>query len=77
LITLVIYDDVGVPIGVLAVATWAIMEGTNNFGVNLGIPMTAFVGTGAIYANAFTDLPQNNGVPYCPEASTSFQIDKP
>jgi PKD repeat protein len=80
LITVVIYDALGVPIGMLEVPTWDIpAESTKPLGIDLDIPMSAFVSppSAAVYVNAFTDLPQNNGVPYCPEASAAFLIVKP
>ena len=38
------------------------------------IPTWAYIGTGMVYANAFTDLPRDGGVSYCPEKSNTFQI---
>jgi len=80
LITVVVYDALGVPIGLLEVPVWAIApESTKPLSIDVDIPMSAFVSppSAAVYVNAFTDLPQNNGVPYCPEASAVFLIAKP
>jgi len=38
------------------------------------IPKWAYVGVGKVYANAFTDLPQDCGIPYCPEVSIQVPI---
>lgn len=38
------------------------------------IPSDFPSGTAAAYAVALTDKPQNNGVPHCPEAKTTFQV---
>jgi PKD repeat protein len=80
LITVVVYDALGVPIGMVEIPAWNIPpESSKSLGVDIDIPMSAFISlpAGSVYANAFTDLPQNNGVPYCPEASSTFQILKP
>ena len=80
LITVVVYDALGVPIGMVEIPAWNIPgESTKFLGVDIDIPMSAFISppSGSVYANAFTDLPQNNGVPYCPEASSTFLIAKP
>ena len=78
LITIVIYDNCGVPIGKAVLPDWSI-EGETTTSVNLAveIPAWAFVGTATVYANALTDFPQNDGVPFCPEGSASFLIEKP
>jgi len=38
------------------------------------IPEYAETGTGKVYASALTLMPKQGGVPYCPEASATFQI---
>jgi len=77
-ITVVVYDECAVPIAVALVSEWSIEgEATAEFSCKLDIPMWAFVGTATVYANAFTDLPSNDGVPYCPEAQANFLISKP
>ena len=77
-ITVVIYDDAGVPIGKVVILDWAIdPEATTLLQVSINIPTWAFVGPNAVaYANALTDIPINSGTPYCPEASASFIIEK-
>jgi hypothetical protein len=46
------------------------------FIVNLQIPQWTYVGVGAVFANAYTNLPELNRVPCCPEESTTSQIAK-
>ncbi len=75
-ITVVIYDECKVPIGQVVIDSWDIPAGTTApFYTEIAIPSWAFVGTAIVYANAYTDLPMYNGVPYCPEAENSFRID--
>lgn len=38
------------------------------------VPANAELGTATIYASAFSDFPANEGVPYCPEKSSTFTI---
>jgi hypothetical protein len=52
-------------------------ETTSIFIIGLPTPKWAFLGVGTAYANAYTELPQHNGTPYCPETSTTFMITKP
>jgi PKD repeat protein len=79
-ITIVVYDAVGVPIGWYVIPEWYIEpEVTAPITMEIDIPLTAFKSppSAMVFANAFTDLPSNNGVPYCPEASASFIIESP
>jgi len=83
-VTVVIYDDLGVPIGF---ATWngtfsgsigdvkagGYTEVVMNF--QIYIPTGAFVGIGTAYANIYTELPSVGGAPYCPEESTTFSLE--
>ena len=76
-LTVVIYDEQSVPIGQVVLHDWVIPPNpTEIFIVNLQIPKWACVGVSTVFANAYTDLPQLHGVPYCPETSTTFQIVK-
>lgn len=76
--TLVVYDECDVPIGHVVLHDWSISPGTTEiFIADLQIPKWAYVGIGTVYANAYTDLPQLYGTPYCPEMSTTFMITKP
>lgn len=76
-LTVVVYDDVGVPIGLLVVPDWSVEGGFEGPYMTTGIlvPSWAFIGTGKVYANAYTVLPSLGGVPYCPEASAEFLLE--
>jgi hypothetical protein len=75
-ITIVVYDDCGVPIGIVTLQNWVIGPGaTEIFIVDLQIPNWSFVGVATVYANAYTDLPSQGGTPTCPETSTIFLIE--
>jgi len=83
LITLTIYDDLGVPVGTtsiwITVGNEDIVWCTSNcteIELNIPLPKWAFAGEGTIYVNALTDWPFNCGVPVCPEASETFAILK-
>jgi len=77
-LTIVIYDECGVPIGQVTPQHWSVPPETSViFIIGLPIPKWAFLGVGNIYVNAYTDLPQFGGTPYCPETSTTFMITKP
>ena len=76
-ITIVVYDECGVPIGHVTLQNWLIPPGTTQiFIIDLQIPKWAYVGVAAIYVNAYTDLPTQEGTPTCPEKSTTFLITK-
>jgi PKD repeat protein len=78
-ITIVVYDECSVPIGQVIITTWDIPgETTTPFATTVAIPVPqwAFVGMATVYANAFTALPMSQGVPYCPEQSNTFLIEK-
>lgn len=75
-ITVVVYDDCGVPIGLVTLQNWVIGPGrTEIFIIDLEIPTWAYVGMGAVYANAYNSLPLGGTIPYCPETSTTFLIE--
>jgi hypothetical protein len=77
-LTIVVYDECGTPIGQVIPQHWLIPPETSSmFIIGLTIPKWAYLGVGSIYANAYTDLPQFGGVPYCPEISAMFMIIKP
>lgn len=74
-ITVVVYDDLDVPIA------WYYHEGNFSTGTywhnfTLYIPTWAYVGPATVYANVYTEFPQNGGVGYGPEYSTEFRIVK-
>jgi len=74
--TVVAYDEQGVPIGQVVLLGWIVPSGTSQvFIFDLQLPKWASVGAGSIYTNAYTNLPQAGGFPWCPEASTFFKIN--
>jgi len=76
-LTIVAYDECGVPIGLVTLQDWVIGPGiTEIFIIDLQIPDWAFVGVATIYANAYTDPPTQGGTPTCPEKTTTFIITK-
>jgi len=76
-LTIVIYDECGVPIGQVTLQNWVIGPGrTEIFIIDLQIPNWAYVGVTTVYSNAYTDLPTQGGTPTCPEKSTTFLITK-
>ena len=80
----VVYDECDVPIGQV-IDVFTIEEApsvlcselvTNRI-LELHIPKWAYVGAkGKVYANAFTDLPRDCGIPYCPEVYQPVEILK-
>jgi len=76
-LTIVVYDECGVPIGLVTLQDWVIRPGkTEIFIIDLQIPKWAYIGVATIYANAYTNMPQDDGTPTCPEESTNFIITK-
>lgn len=74
-LTIVVYDELNVPIGQLTLTGLVVPSRTNmTVTLDLKIPMWAFVGNATAYANAFTDLPSKGGIPYCPQISAPFII---
>jgi hypothetical protein len=80
--TVVVYDDLGVPIawdsyaGNFSAAAMCTPT-TYCFNFTLYIPTWAYVGPATVYANIYTDFPQNGGCSYGPEVSKEFRIVKP
>ena len=76
-----VYDDGDVPIG-QKIADVTISKGAFcsplSFEIILydaiHVPQHAYVGIGKVYVSAFTALPSECGVPYCPEKSDTFLI---
>jgi len=77
------FDNLGYFIGsnnmykpIPVTSTWNI---PNNWTDVFVIPLTTYavVGLGTAYADAFSNYPINGGVPYCPEAETTFEIIAP
>jgi PKD repeat protein len=77
-LTVTVYDDVGQPIGSIAIVDETFTPGeSTKLNFALTVPSYAFVGRGKAFANALTALPADGGVPLCPEKSTEFAIKKP
>ncbi len=81
-ITVVVYDELGVPIawdswwGNFSAVEYCV-PGTFTHTFTLYIPTWAYVGTATVYANVYTDYPQNCGTSYGPEFSQNFFITAP
>jgi len=73
LLTINVYDSNNTTIGI-ASYQGLITQGTSVFILALPIPKSAHLGNATAYVNAYTDWPHNGGVPYCPEASATFEI---
>jgi len=74
----VAYDERSVPLGCALLHNWVIPQGTSEYLImDIQIPQWAYIGTAAIYANAYTELPHLGGTPYCPEVQATFTIIKP
>ena len=76
-----VYDDCDVPIGqfvhtnTYAAGYYCSPAHLYPTFVNaIHIPQWAYVGIGKVYVSAFTALPKDCGVPYCPEKSCIFDI---
>jgi len=73
--TVAIYDEHNVPIGQIILHNCILTPGSaKTFLFDIKIPRWASVGSGAAFADAYTDLPYLGGVPWCPEKSTTFLI---
>jgi len=81
-VIVVVYDECDVPVG-QEILEFNMPAAPNVLCSNISvtrelcipIPKWAYVGVGKVYANAFTHLPQDCGIPYCPEASILVPID--
>ena len=73
-LTVVVYDEFNLPIGQLALHLVAPAHTSVVRVLDWKIPSWAFLGDTTAYANAFTDLPSNGGIAYCPEISAPFNI---
>lgn len=79
--TVVIYDDLAVPIGSATIDLW-VPTGVwchpfwNSTTLAIKIPKWAFLGEGTVYVNAYTFWCSQCGNPYGPEISVTFPITK-
>ena len=76
-----VYDDCDVPIGQYIYMTTiggGVYCTPNPFEIHIvdaiSVTQWAYVGIGKVYVSAFTALPKDCGVAYCPEKSTTFII---
>ncbi|MEA2089941.1 MAG: cohesin domain-containing protein [Thermoproteota archaeon] len=81
--TVVVYDDLGVPIGFVmfdtewgGVTTWCNNE-TATFSTEIHVPKWAFLGEGTIYVSALTALPSEGGHAYCPTRTAKVGLILP
>jgi len=75
-LTIVLYDECGVPIGMATDDVTVMGEDGMSPIYTITIPTWAFVGTGLAYSNLFTAAPSAGGTPWCPEDSGVFVIEK-
>jgi hypothetical protein len=73
-ITLTVYDNATTCIGFAYVRPQIAAGGTFNATLNIYIPPWAKNGTATVYADVWSNLPQNNGAPQCPEKASTFAI---
>lgn len=80
-LTIVIYDELGVPIGSVVGTYQNVPPGTSELDkvpilLHITIPEWAYVGFGMVYVNLLSALPWDCGVCYGPECSTIIQIKR-
>ncbi len=73
-LTIVLYDECGVPINQMGSPITVPPVETVAPPMTLSIPTWAFVGVGTAYVNVFDDWPHLGGTPMCPEDSETFVI---
>jgi hypothetical protein len=73
-VTIVIYDECDVPVGVYTVETNVNAQDSTWIAGTISIPTYAFVGQAVVYVNSLTALPSLQGIPYCPETAVPFMI---
>jgi parallel beta-helix repeat protein len=73
LVTVNAFDASNATLGVVSFKS-TIMLGVSTFILGLPLPSTSSTGTATVFADAFTEWPYLGGLPYCPEASATFQI---
>ncbi|MBX5321711.1 MAG: CARDB domain-containing protein, partial [Candidatus Bathyarchaeia archaeon] len=75
-LTVVIQDELNVPVSFLTIDNFEVQpnEKTIFLYTELNIPKWAHVGKAKVFVSAFTALPSQNGVAYCPTVSAEFFI---
>ena len=75
LVTVNVFDADQTTIGLVCIKG-PIVNGISFFILALPMPQVVHVGTASVYANVFSNWPHLGGVPYCPEVSASFTINR-
>lgn len=82
--TLLLQDELGVPIGYLTIVDFSVGGAPLlgeiedfEFMVCLEIPKWAYIGTATAHVNAYTTFPSLGGTAYCPEVTTTVRIVRP
>lgn len=76
IIAITVYDEASVPVVASYVSVSCTAGATAEVTLNGVIPSWSFVGQGTAFGNAYDQLPQLMGVPFCPEVSANFQISQ-
>lgn len=74
LVTAVALDKDLVPMGTASVKATIPGRTHTRYIVSIPVPTDAAIGTATVHVNAYTDWPMLQGVPYCPERSTTCNI---
>lgn len=74
LVVINVYDSTMIPIEISAVQFEMSPGGIDVFMPSIWIEEWATTGNATAYANVYSDWPKNDGYPYCPEKTTTFQI---
>ena len=74
--TITLYDETGVPIGMYYGPITVAPEDGTTASYAIHIPLWAFIGAATIYVDLYTNLPSAGGVPICPEGVGYFTILK-
>ena len=74
LITVNVYDNNSIPIGIAAARVTITANSKVTFMPAIWIEKWVATGTATVYANVYTDWPENDGKPLCPEKYSTFVI---
>ena len=74
LITITVYDNDTIPLGVKSTQLTILAGATTTFIPAIWVPNWAKNGSGTAYANVYSTWPKLGGRPYCPEETTTFAI---
>ncbi len=73
--TFMMYDEQSVPISHVILPDVIIAPGmVQSFVMGNPIPNWAYLCVGTAFANCYTDLPDEGGIPWCPEKTTTYLI---